>query len=82
MNNTQKETERQYQNAVVNLNSARDGLIIESKEMLEDYKKRFDGILKKNNDNLEQKQKEFNDLVTQINEILNKLNNNDSKKEE
>lgn len=82
MNNTQKETERQYQNAVVNLNSAKDGLIIESKEMLEDYKKRFDGILKKNNDNLEQKQKEFNDLVTQINEILNKLNNNDSKKEE
>ena len=82
MNNTQKETERQYQNAVVNLNSARDGVIIESKEMLEDYKKRFDGILKKNNDNLEQKQKEFNDLVTQINEILNKLNNNDSKKEE
>lgn len=82
MNNTQKETERQYQNAVVNLNSARDGLIIESKEMLEDYKKRFDGILKKNNDNLVQKQQEFNDLVTQINEILNKLNNNDSKKEE
>lgn len=50
--------------------------------MLEDYKKQFDSILKKNNDNLEQKQKEFNDLVTQVNEILNKLNKTDSKKEE
>lgn len=82
VNNTQKETERQYQNAVINLNSAKDGLITESKGMLEDYKKQFDRILKKNNDNLEQKQKEFNDLVTQVNEILNKLNNTNSKKEE
>lgn len=82
VNNTQKETERQYQNAVINLNSAKDGLITESKGMLEDYKKQFDSILKKNNDNLEQKQKEFNDLVTQVNEILNKLNNTNSKKEE
>lgn len=82
VNNTQKETERQYQNAVINLNSAKDGLITESKRMLEDYKKQFDSILKKNNDNLEQKQKEFNDLVTQVNEILNKLNKTDSKKEE
>lgn len=82
VNNTQKETERQYQNAVINLNSAKDGLITESKGMLEDYKKQFDRILKKNNDNLEQKQKEFNDLVTQVNEILNKLNNTNSKEEE
>lgn len=82
VNNTQKETERQYQNAVINLNSAKDGLITESKGMLEDYKKQFDRILKKNNDNLEQKQKEFNDLVTQVNDILNKLNNTNSKKEE
>ena len=79
VNNTQKETERQYQNAVINLNSAKDGLITEGKGMLEDYKKQFDSILKKNNDNLEQKQKEFNDLVTQVNEILNKLNNTNSK---
>lgn len=82
VNNTQKETERQYQNAVINLNSAKDGLITESKGMLEDYKKQFDSILKKNNDNLEQKQKEFNDLVAQVNEILNKLNNTYSKEEE
>lgn len=78
VNNTQKETERQYQNAVINLNSAKDGLITESKGILEDYKKQFDSILKKNNDNLEQKQKEFNDLVAQVNEILNKLNNTNS----
>lgn len=80
--NAQKETERQIQEAIGNLNSTKDGLITESKRMLEDYKKQFDSILKKNNDNLEQKQKEFNDLVTQVNEILNKLNKTDSKKEE
>lgn len=80
--NAQKETERQIQEAIGNLNSTKDGLITESKRMLEDYKKQFDSILKKNNDNLEQKQKEFNDLVTQVNEILNKLNKTDSKKED
>lgn len=82
MSNTQKETEKQFQDAIVNLNSAKDGLITESRGMLKDYKKQFDSILKKNNDNLERKQNEFNDLVTQINDILNKLNNTDSKKEE
>lgn len=80
--NAQKETERQIQEAIGNLNSTKDGLITESKRMLEDYKKQFDSILKKNNDNLEQKQKEFNDLVTQVNEILNKLNKTDSKKKD
>lgn len=82
MNNTQKETERQFQDALVNMNSVKDGLIAENKGMLEDYNKQFDSILKKNNDNLVQKQQEFNDLITQVNEILNKLNKTDSKKEE
>ena len=81
-NNTQKETERQFQDVLVNMNSVKDGLIAENKGMLEDYNKQFDSILKKNNDNLVQKQQEFNDLITQVNEILNKLNKTDSKKEE
>lgn len=79
MNNTQKETERQFQDAVGNLNSAKDGLITESRGMLEYYKKQFDSILKMNNDNLEQKQQEFNDLITRLYEIFNKF---DSKKED
>ena len=82
VNNTQKETERQFQDVLVNMNSVKDGLIAENKGMLEDYNKQFDSILKKNNDNLVQKQQEFNDLITQVNEILNKLNKTDSKKEE
>ena len=79
MSNTQKETERQFQDAVGNLNSAKDGLITESRGMLEYYKKQFDSILKMNNDNLEQKQQEFNDLITRLYEIFNKF---DSKKED
>lgn len=82
MNNTQKETERQYQNDVVNLYSAKDGLITENTRIIEYYKKQFENFFEKNNDNLVQKQQEFNDLITQVNEILNKLNKTNSKKEE
>lgn len=82
MNNIQKQIEIQFQDAVKNLTSAQKGLVFEGEKMLDDFRMQIYDIIEKNNDILGQKQQEFDDLVTRANDILDKLNGTDSKKED
>ncbi len=82
MNDIQKKTEIQFKNAAENMTSVQSGLMSNYQKVFDDFKVQINVFIAKCDENLVQKQQEFDDLVTRVNDILDKLNGMDSKKED
>jgi len=82
MNDIQKKTEIQFKNAAENMTSVQSGLMSNYQKALDDFRVQINVFIEKYDENLVQKQQEFDDLVTRVNDILDKLNGMDSKKED
>ena len=82
MNDIQKKAEIQFKNATENMTSVQSGLMSNYQKVFDDFKVQINVFIEKCDENLVQKQQEFDDLVTRVNDILDKLNGMNSKKED